>query len=186
MTFKQTSGGSRKRPGQIGRGYGGVWRTMLGNGARPARGQLDSVPPNPGQRAKMAIVTAVQPADASMLTTKLQRCFRFAHKGQRSVFMNSFTIFQQITFRICGLVYERKSESLFLSERTIAHVMVVPASRCPWLLVVTVMAAVPTTVSIRPSHSWDTLSGMSFFHSCNESGEPAARAKHEDENGLLK
>lgn len=30
--------------------------------------------------------------------------------------------------------------------------------------------------SIHPPHSWDTLSGMSFFHSCNESGPFSERA----------
>jgi hypothetical protein len=35
---------------------------------------------------------------------------------------------------------------------------------------------VPLAAAIRPSHNWDTLSGMSFFHACNESGPFSERA----------
>jgi hypothetical protein len=37
-------------------------------------------------------------------------------------------------------------------------------------------AVLPVAATIRPPHSWDTLSGMSFFHACNESGPFSERA----------
>lgn len=37
--------------------------------------------------------------------------------------------------------------------------------------VAVVLAVLASAASaIRPKHSWDTLSNMSFFHACNESG----------------